>query len=275
MRIAILDLNDGKPNQGMRCITQLVQQFLDKPEYQGAYQIFEVRQENQVPDIQDFDIFISSGGPGSPYPAGLPWENKFDQFLDALYIHNQTQDNKKYAFLICHSFQLACYHWQLGNVSPRRSTSFGIMPVHKTVEGAIEPFFHGLSNPFFAVDSRDFQVIEPNDERLEQMGAKIVALEKFRPHVALERAVMAIRFSDEIFGTQFHPEADAPGMRYHFSLPEKKVAIIQKFGAEKYNQILNHLNDEDKITLTESVIIPTFLEMAAEGIHEQHLVSSF
>lgn len=275
LRIAILDLNDGKPNQGMRCILQLVNRFLDKAEHRGQFQVFDVRQANEVPDIHDFDIFLSSGGPGSPYPAGLLWEDKYNQFLDALYIHNQTQENKKFAFLICHSFQLACYHWQLGNVSPRRSTSFGIMPVHKTVEGAIEPLFMGLSNPFFAVDSRDFQVIEPNDEKLEQMDAKIVALEKVRPHVALERAVMAIRFSDEIFGTQFHPEADAPGMRYHFSLPEKKKAIVDKFGEEKFNQILNHLDDEDKITLTESVIIPTFLEMAAASIYEHNLVNAY
>lgn len=264
MRIAILDMNDGKPNQGIRCIKQIVERFLTDNEIDTSYQFFDIRQGNTVPEIEDFDIFVSSGGPGSPYPEGMEWEAKFNRFLDRLYVHNKTQPQKKFAFLICHSFQLACYHWQLGNVCPRRSTSFGIMPVHKTEEGQKDFCFEGLPNPFFAVDSRDFQVIEPNDNRLEQMGAEIVALEKIRPHIHLERAMMAVRFSEEIFGTQFHPEADADGMRYHFMLEDKKENIIKHHGEEKYHQILNHLDDDDKIMLTEKTMIPAFLEKAKE-----------
>lgn len=269
LRIAILDMNDGKPNQGMRCIKNLVQQFLDNSEFNGKFDVFDVRLKNEIPNIKDYDIFLSSGGPGSPYPAGDAWESKFNQFLDRLYIHNKTQGNRKYAFLICHSFQLACYHWKLGNVCPRKSTSFGIMPVHKTTEGSTELFFAKLPNPFYAVDSRDFQVIEPNDITIQQFGAEIVALEKIRPKVKLERAIMAIRFSNEIFGTQFHPEADADGMRHHFSLPDKKTGIIKKFGEHKYNLILNHLDDDDKIMLTEKSIIPTFLKTSAQAIKHQ------
>lgn len=269
IRIAILDLNDGKPNQGMRCIKTLTEQFLENSEFNGTYDVFDVRQNNEVPELYNYDIFISSGGPGSPYPVGNAWEDQYNRFLDKLYIHNKTQNNKKFAFLICHSFQLACYHWKLGNVCPRRSTSFGVMPVHKTTEGALEPLFMNLPNPFYAVDSRDFQVIEPNDEKLEQMGAEIVALEKIRPHVKLERAVMAIRFSNEIFGTQFHPEADADGMRFHFSLPDKKAGIVKKFGEQKYQMVLDHLEDDDKIILTEKTIIPTFLLSAAQHLKGQ------
>ena len=264
LRIAVLDMNNGVPNQGMRCITALIEQFYSESEYDGKYDVFDVRQHNELPAVSKYDIFISSGGPGSPYPTGEEWEFRFNEFLDRLYIHNKTNANKKFAFLICHSFQIACYHWDLGNVSPRRSTSFGIMPVHKFGDGMDEPFFEGLPNPFYAVDSRDFQVIEPNDNKINAMGATIVALEKVRPHVELERAVMAIRFSDEIFGTQFHPEADAAGMRFHFLQPERKTNIVKKFGEQKYNMILNHLEDDDKIMLTEKTMIPSFLRHAAE-----------
>lgn len=273
LRVAVLDMNNGVPNQGMRCITALVEQFFDKKEFHGNYRTFDVRQKNQVPDIADYDIFISSGGPGSPYPTGEEWEYNFNEFLDRLYIHNKTQEQKKYAFLICHSFQLACYHWKLGNVCPRRSTSFGVMPVHKFGSGMYERFFDGLPNPFFAVDSRDFQVIEPDDDQLQKFGAEIVALEKIRPHVQLDRAVMAIRFSDEIFGTQFHPEADANGMHFHFVQPERKQNIVKKFGEQKYQMILNHLNDDEKIMLTESVILPSFLQTSAEAL-QQKLVNA-
>ena len=269
LRIAVLDMNNGTPNQGLRCIKALVEQFYSASEYEGKYDVFDVRAKNEIPNINQYDIFISSGGPGSPYPTGEEWEYKFNELLDRIYIHNKTNAKKKFAFLICHSFQLACYHWQLGNVCPRKSTSFGIMPVHKFGEGMDEPFFDGLPNPFFAVDSRDFQVIEPNDKKMEEMGAEIVALEKVRPYVELERAVMAIRFSEEIFGTQFHPEADADGMRFHFLQPERKAAIIKKFGEQKYNMILDHLDDDEKIMLTEKTMIPTFLENAAAQLCPQ------
>jgi len=34
-----------------------------------------------------------------------------------------------------------------------------------------------MRDPFYAVDSRDYQVITPNHKRLREMGAKILAIE--------------------------------------------------------------------------------------------------
>ena len=116
------------------------------------------------------------------------------------------------------------------------------------------------------VDSRAWQVVQPKKKKLEAMGAKILNLEKKRPHIPLERAVMSIRFSNEIFGTQFHPEADAEGMRYYFQQEEKRNQIIEEYGEAKYLNIIEHLDDEDKIMLTQDVIIPGFLRDAADAI---------
>lgn len=157
---------------------------------------------------------------------------------------------------------MAIQHFGIGKVTKRRSPSFGVMPVHKTAEGFDEPYFRGLQDPFWAVDSRDYQVVLPNRVKLKELGAEIVALEKIRPQIKLERAVMAVRFSREVFGVQFHPEADAAGMSVHFVKPEKKAIVIKHHGEEKYHDILEHLADPDKIMLTESVIIPAFLEDA-------------
>lgn len=54
------------------------------------------------------------------------------------------------------------------------------------------------------------------------MGASILAIEKARPHVPYERAMMALRFNENMIGTQFHPEADAIGMSLHLKTPERK-----------------------------------------------------
>ena len=267
LRIAILDMNNGVQNEGMRCIKKIVADFATEESQDINCQIFNVRQENAVPDLS-FDIYISSGGPGSPKPEGLLWEKKFFNFLDSLYKYNRNHHNrtKKHLFLICHSFQLACVHWQIAHVCKRRKNSFGIFPIHKTRVAMREPFFEGLQEPFWAVDSRDYQVIEPNVHLLEQMGAKIMGMEKIRPHVPYERAIMALRFSNEIFGTQFHPEADAEGMLRHFQKEEKKASIVKNHGEDRYHEMIAHLNDPDKILLTENTILPNFLKIAASRI---------
>ena len=274
LRIAILDLNNGVQNEGMRCIRKAVENFAGSQSAPVTYEVFDVRQRNEVPGL-DFDGYISSGGPGSPHPAGEPWERKFFGFLDKIAHYNADRRNKikKPLFLICHSFQLACIHWKVGLVGNRRSTSFGTFPVHKTRYAHAEPLFNGLDDPFWVVDSRDFQVVQPNTRVLERMGARILCLEKIRPHVDLERAIMAIRFSKEIIGTQFHPEADAAGMARHFANEERREKIIRTYGQEKYRNMIGHLGDPDKIALTESVILPKFLASVKDAVRAGNLVA--
>ncbi|MFN4085255.1 MAG: type 1 glutamine amidotransferase [Spirosomataceae bacterium] len=261
--VAILDLYQGHPNEGMRCIKSLVSTFFKSPE---PFQVFDVRGKGEVPKVEDFSIVISTGGPGSPLFTGEAWEQAYCQYLQAVWEHNQKQDTKVYVFLICHSFQLAVQHWQLGEVCRRKSTSFGVMPIHMTEAGREEPLFQNLEDPFWAVDSRDFQVIQPDDTAFRKLGAHLLCLEKERPHVPLERAIMAIRFSPEIIGTQFHPEADAEGMRRYFLQEEKRQAVILEHGQEKYEDMIDHLEDPDKIFHTEQTILPQFLAFATQNI---------
>lgn len=270
-KIAVLDMNAGHPNEGMRCINMLVAQFLSKKEIKGSYDVFDVRVKNEIPKIKDYDMFISSGGPGTPLILGDAWENAYFNFLDAVLLHNLSKPNKKHLFLICHSFQLACLHWDLAKVTKRRSTSFGILPMHKTKSGENEVLFQDLDDPFYAVDSRDYQVIGPKEWKLDTLDGQVLCIEKERPNIALERAVMAIRFSNEIFGTQFHPEADAEGMTRYFEREDKKAVVIKKHGKRKYKNMLEHLNDDDKIMKTNAVIIPRFLKLASEAIEQEKL----
>lgn len=266
IRMALLDLNNNHVNQGFRNIREISEAFQQSSEENVSIQTFDVRYKNEMPNIEDFDIFISSGGPGTPHKEGFEWEEKYGNFLDAIYEHNQFNENKKYLFLICHSFQLASIHWELGNICKRKSYSFGVMPVHKTEEGEQEFLFKNLPDPFYAVDSRAYQFIEPNHDRFEELGMQIVAIEKFRPHINLERAVMAVRFSEEIFGTQFHPEADPAGMMENLKDEKNKEAMIENFGMEKYLETLDRMDDEDKIVLTRSQILPRFLQFAKKSI---------
>jgi GMP synthase-like glutamine amidotransferase len=266
IRIALLDMNNNHVNQGFRNIKEISETFQQSTEENVSIKTFDVRFKNEIPNIEDFDIFISSGGPGDPHREGLEWEDKFATFLDDVLEHNKYNDDKKYLFLICHSFQLASIHWELGNICMRKSYSFGVMPIHKTEEGEQEFLLKNLPNPFYGVDSRAYQFIEPDHERFEELGMKIVAIEKFRPHIELERAVMAIRFSEEIFGTQFHPEANPAGMIENLKVEKNKQAMIENYGMEKYLETIDRMDDEDKIILTQAQILPRFLQFAKKNV---------
>src|ERR1019366_3068827 len=120
------------------------------------------------------------------------------------------------------------------------------------------PVFAGLHDPFYAVDSRDWQIIEPRINILYR-GAKVLCIEKERPHVPLERAIMAMRLNDYFFGTQFHPEADATGIKRHLLTEEKKKMVVENYGLVKWQSMMDHLKDPDKISWTHSHILPNFL----------------
>lgn len=276
VRIALLDMNNNHPNQGMKNIVDLVETFKANSEQPISIEKFDVRHGCEVPKVADFDIFISSGGPGTPHREGFIWEEQYAQFLDNLWEHNLYFADKKYAFLICHSFQVAVIHWNLAEVTTRRSYSFGVMPIHKTEDGKKEYLFKNLNNPFYAIDSRAYQCIQPNDDQIGEMGMKIVALEKIRPYVDLERAIMAIRFSNEIFGTQFHPEAEPKGFLENLKDENNKQTMIKHHGLRKYYETLDRIDDEDKIILTQSQIIPRFLKDALTKIttHQHELEES-
>jgi homoserine O-succinyltransferase/O-acetyltransferase len=263
LRIAILDLYEGQKNQGMRCLREIINQFGEINNINIELKEYDVRQNLEVPDTS-YDVYLSSGGPGSPLESeGSAWDNLYFEWLDTIekWIANESNIQKKYVFFICHSFQLVCRHWKLGNVCKRNSTAFGIFPVHLLEDGKNEPVFSGMPDPFYAVDSRDFQVIEPQMNIL-YTGAKVLCIEKDRPHVPYERAIMGIRFSDYFIGTQFHPEADATGMSMYFQTEEKKKTVIENYGQEKWESMIKHLNDPDKILWTYSHIIPNFLSIA-------------
>lgn len=256
--LAILDMYDGEPNQGMRCIHDILSRFSEEI----SYREFDVRGKAEIPDIRNFDLFISTGGPGNPCEGDGNWDLLYNEFLDQIWIWNSNHAKKKQLLLICHSFQMACKHFGLGQITKRKSTSFGVTTIHKTAEGLQDPLFANLGNPFWAVDSRDYQVVQPDKRKFKSLGAKIIALEKIRNHVEYERAIMAIRFSEEIVGTQFHPEADAVSFLAHLKKPMVREKIIELKGKAKFRTMLEDLVDENKIYKTNETLIPNFLEQS-------------
>jgi GMP synthase-like glutamine amidotransferase len=264
LRIAILDLYEGQPNQGMRCIRQLIREWGEFHSIDIMFDEFEVRQHKQLPDLS-YDVYLSTGGPGSPLDSiGSDWETLYFNWLEQVNEWNNDPENqrKKFIFLICHSFQIVCRHYHIGTVSRRKSTAFGVFPVHVTAEGQADAVFSGLKDPFYVVDSRDYQVTTPDFDTILRLGAQLLCIEKYRPHVMLEQAIMGVRFNPYMMGTQFHPEADAIGMSMHLQTEERKKLVIQDHGEEKWRSMVEQLNDPDKIMWTYAHVIPNFLSIA-------------
>ena len=84
IKVAILDLYDGIANQGMRCFQDILERYKTTHHLNLTYQVFDVRKSNHVPGTE-FDIYISSGGPGSPIDSeDSEWENNYFDLIDRI-----------------------------------------------------------------------------------------------------------------------------------------------------------------------------------------------
>jgi GMP synthase-like glutamine amidotransferase len=256
LNIAIIDMYDGNTNVGMECIQLLLAHWSQDRNASIEHQIFKLRDCCEIPH-DGFDAYISTGGPGSPVDSkDEPWDNLYTNWL------NQMIAIKKPVFLICHSFQIACRHFNLGKISLRKSRQVGILPVHPI---KYNDLFEGLEDPFYALESRLYQITEPNDELINSMGARITCLEKIRPQVPLERAIMGIQFNEHMAGVQFHPEGEYHILLNYFKEEKIKNSIIEEFGIEKWERMIEQLNDPKKIKSTYHAIIPNFLDKALKA----------
>lgn len=258
--MAILDMNNNVENMGIASIKRIADRFavID-------YDVFDVRYKGEVPGL-DYDIYISSGGPGDPLEGDGIWDKDYFGLMDRLWAYNQEHEEKKYVFFVCHSFQMICHHLGIGKISLRRKESFGIVPVDKTVDGETDPLFTQLNNPFYGADFRRYEVIYPNAQRLQELDARITALENPDLDIDDNRALMAVRFSDAWYGTQFHPEAHPDGMVHYLHRPEKKEMILNNFGLNTYEEMMHNALHPERLAHTRDLILPGFLRNAVEKI---------
>ena len=268
IKIATIDLYNNERNEGMRCIREIANDVINEnSNIEITYSVFDTRFKNEIPGM-DNDIFISSGGPGSPFKGeGTKWEKYYFNLLENIFSYNQNNpDRKKYIFFICHSFQMMARFFKLGLVNKRESKSFGVIPFNITDEGKKDIIFKDLPNPFYAADIREYQVTEPDDKIFIELGAKVLSYEAIDENEKYPVALAALRISDEIAGTQFHPEADPASMLYHFKQDERKKQVVDKFGEDKYHEMIALLENPAVIKLTRKTVIPSFLNYAIDQL---------
>ena len=260
IKAAIIDLYKNEYNEGIRCIKEIISGEGIK------HDIYDSRYKNEIPGTE-YDIYVSSGGPGNPFDGeGTEWEKKYFNLLDNIIDHNLKEDRKKYLFFICHSFQIMARYFKFAEVTERYEKSFGVHPFIKTEAGRTDPLLKELPDPFYAADFRQYQVIQPDNKILHDLGAFIISTEPINS--SHDSAVMGVRISNEIAGTQFHPEADQSSMMYHFQQKERKESVVNKFGELKYIEMIDMLEKPEGIKLTRETVLPSFLKKAVEDLTE-------
>ena len=266
IKAAVIDLYDNEPNSAIKSIKDIISE-------EGLVtDVFDTRYRNEIPG-REYDIIISSGGPGDPFDGeGSEWEKKYFNLLDFINDHNSKADKKKYFYFICHSFQIMARYYNFADVTARKDKSFGVIQFAKTNFGKNDPLLNDLPDPFYARDSRSYQVINRNNKVLDELGAVIIATEltggseNADEIIKLPPALMGVRISKEIVGTQFHPEADGISMAAELNQADRKQYIIKKYGEKGYAEMVEQVKNPNGIQLTKRTILPSFIKYAIQEL---------
>ena len=270
VRVAILSMYRDQESQGMKYLHSILEkQSAAHPEYRLSWKVFATRKKNELPEPEDFDFFISTGGPGDPHDGkGLAWENNYFAFLEKIRSDIASGQKPKYLFSICHSFQLLCRWLNIAEVVPRPETCFGIFSCKPEQSAKEDPLFSRLPDPFLVVENRNWQCIHPDYEKMNELGIQVLARELTPPAPDAEPALLALRLSPYWIATQFHPETNPAEMRAVYSAGKKKDEVLEKYGPGKLEEINSRLDQQNPaLADTFHCLLPGFLsEAAAEAL---------
>src|SRR5262249_45186477 len=145
LRLCIIDMNNAHVNQAMRCLRSIAQGFFEHVEAHNpglSCELIEVSpRDTNDPVPRDADLYVSSGGPGSPFDGDAePWYADYGRFADDV-VESAARGggDARALFAICYSFEMVVRHFQLAHIGPRAERKFGVMPIYTTPEGQQHP----------------------------------------------------------------------------------------------------------------------------------------
>lgn len=277
VRVCLVDMNNGVANQATRCFRRIVDAFgarvrATNPNVELVFKHVQPRNLGELPS-RDEDIVLSSGGPGSPHDGwDDPWCTGYRGFLDWIVEQNLSRPHEApRAFVVCHSFEISVVHFRVAEMRKRESLKFGLMPAYMTSHGERTDFLAPFGYRLFCWEHRNWEAIGLDAAALEKNGGAHLASETHATHDPGKHkgdAVLALRFAPGIEGTQFHPEADKPGVMNWIERPEHKVAVQDAYGEVLYDRMVKSLGNPERLAKTFALLIPGWLtyrfnEMAA------------
>lgn len=258
-------MNNGVANQATRCFRRIVDAFGQRvrnvnPGVELVFKHVQPRNLGELPSHED-DLVLSSGGPGSPLDGyDDAWCVGFRKYLDHV-VDKNTADTATAPkmLVVCHSFQLTVLHFAVATMRKRAALKFGLMPAYMTREGERADFLAPFGYRLFCWEHRNWEAVELDSKKLSALRGEVLAKETHEGGANKGEAILALRFSPGIAGTQFHPEADKPGVMNWIERPEHKVAVQDAYGEALYDRMVKSLGNPDRLAKTFALLIPGWL----------------
>lgn len=264
LRVCLVDMNNGVANQATRCFRRIVESFGKRVrEKNGVELVFkhvQPRNLGELPSHED-DLILSSGGPGSPHDGfDDTWCTGYRKFLDHVAERNLADAaNAPKMLVVCHSFQLTVLHFAIATMRKRAALKFGLMPAYMTKNGEHADFLAPFGYRLFCWEHRNWEAVELDAKKLASLGGEVFAKETHEGGAHKGDAILSMRFARGIEGTQFHPEADKPGVMNWIERPEHKVAVQDAYGEVLYDRMVKSLANPERLAKTFALLIPGWL----------------
>jgi GMP synthase-like glutamine amidotransferase len=275
-RVCLIDMNNGVANQATRCFRRLFDAFQKRvkqvnPSLDVSFRHVQPRNLGELPD-DDVDLVLSSGGPGAPYDGFEdPWCMGYRKFLDRV-VEQNLADPKTApkALVVCHSFEIAVLHFKVAEMVKRPTLKFGVMPAYITEQGQEVDYLTPFGYRLFTWEHRNWEAVNVDAKRLAELGGSITALESHaKAKVNTGDAILGMHFAPGVQGTQFHPEADKPGVMAWIEKPEHTIKVEEQYGRPLYEKMITTLSNPDRLARTFALLIPGWLAFRFNEIAEQ------
>jgi hypothetical protein len=265
LRVSLVDMNNGVPNEAVRCFRRLLEGFSSRvraanPRLKVVLEHVQPRNLGELPS-PDADLVLSTGGPGSPHDGWEePWCNGYRVFLDSI-LERAAADAERApsAFVVCHSFEIAVQHFRFAEMTRRQDLKFAIFPAYVTEEGRGTDFLMPFADRLFVWEHRRWQAVGLHAARLAQHQGAVLARESRPGQKDKGEALLALRFGPGLEGTQFHPEADRPGVLAWIHRPEHTAALRDAYGHSLLERMMQTLDDPSRLARTYALLIPGWL----------------
>jgi GMP synthase-like glutamine amidotransferase len=265
LRLALVDMNNGVANEATRCFRRLFDDFSRKvqaanPGIHVTLQHVQPRNLGELPDKQA-DLILSSGGPGAPSDGyDDPWCVGYRHFVDQV-VESAIKDaiQSPALLVVCHSFEITVQHFAVARMARRETLKFGVFPAYVTDEGLDSVIFRPFADRLFTWEHRRWEAIELDERRLKALGGRLLATESREGGADKGPGLMSFEFAPGVMGTQFHPEADRPGVLAWIKRPEHTEAVKEAYGPHLYDRMLKTLTDPTRLAKTYALLIPSWL----------------
>ena len=125
LRVSLVDMNNGVPNEAVRCFRRLLDAFTARVRACNTHlsvvlEHVQPRNLGELPS-KHADLVLSSGGPGSPHDGwDEHWCTAYRVFLDSILDRAaQNPEQAPAAFAVCHSFEIAVQHFRFAEMTRR------------------------------------------------------------------------------------------------------------------------------------------------------------